>query len=532
MMKKKLLLVFLSLSPLAFSQVGIGTTTPRAALEINSATNGFLAPQIALNSTTVSAPVVNPAGGALLAGTIIYNTATVNDVTLGYYYWNGTTWIRMAAGASATNNSWTLTGNTGTTAAANFLGTIDNQSLAVKTNSLERLRVLNNGQVAVNTTAPNANFRFSSYSTDALFSVVGMSTGSGYGVYGQNTGTNNAIAGLVNTATYMGVRGSNTHASGTGVIGGGNNLTPNYLTSGSGGSFTGITGVYGNTASSAGAGVHGRNTNINGIAVLGESTAANSGTSDGTGVKGVTNQYTGSGVEGGNYHSSGTGVVGWGNGLAPNIMDTGSGGAFTGNIQAIYGINLAPGVGQVLLGQDNSGAQWSVGHWTGTAYRKILGNGTVSTIVDDLDGNKVVMNCPETPENLFMDYGVGKLINGKAHIEIDPILSKNIIVNEKHPLKVFIQLEGDCNGVYVTNKTAIGFDVIELQSGTSSIPFSYNIVATMGDQTVTNSEGKTRIAKYDTRWEKAPEYHTPIQLKKRENQPAETKEALKMEIIK
>lgn len=531
-MKRKLLLIFLMTSPIAFSQVGVGTTSPRAALEVNSATNGFLAPQIALSVTTASAPVVNPAGGALLAGTIVYNTATVNDVTPGYYYWSGTAWVRMAAGASPANNSWTITGNAGTTAAANFLGTTDNQSLAVKTNNIERLRVLNNGQVAVNTTAPNATFRFSSYSADALSSVVGMSTSSGNAVYGQNTGTNNAIVGLVSTAGYMGVRGSNTNASGTGVIGGGNNLTPNYLVNGSGGAFTGITGVYGNTTSSAGAGVHGRNAHISGVAVLGESTAESSGTSEGTGVRGVTNQYAGSGVEGGNYFTNGTGVVGWGNGLAPNIMDTGSGGAFTGNTQAIYGINFAAGAGQVLLGQDGFGAQWSVGHWTGAAYRKILGNGTVSTIVDDLDGNKVVMNCPETPENLFMDYGIGKLVNGRAHIQIDPILSKNIIVNEKHPLKVFIQLEGDCNGVYVTNKTATGFDVIELQSGTSSIPFSYNIVATMGDQTVTNAEGKTRVAKYDTRWEKAPEYHTPIQLKKRENKPAETKEAAKLEIIR
>ncbi len=158
-MKRKLLLVFLMTSPIAFSQVGVGTTTPRAALEVNSATNGFLAPQIALSVTTASAPVVNPAGGALLAGTIVYNTATVNDVTPGYYYWNGTAWIRMEAGASAANNSWTITGNAGTTAAANFLGTTDNQSLAVKTNNTERLRVLNNGQVAVNTTAPNASFQ-------------------------------------------------------------------------------------------------------------------------------------------------------------------------------------------------------------------------------------------------------------------------------------------------------------------------------------------------------------------------------------
>jgi hypothetical protein len=58
--------------------------------------------------------------------------------------------------------------------------------------------------------------------------------------------------------------------------------------------------------------------------------------------------------------------------------------------------------------------------------------------------------------------GTGKLVNGKAHILIDPIFAKNIVVNEKHPIKVFIQLEGDCKGVYVANKSQNGFDVIEL----------------------------------------------------------------------
>jgi len=43
-------------------------------------------------------------------------------------------------------------------------------------------------------------------------------------------------------------------------------------------------------------------------------------------------------------------------------------------------------------------------------------------------------------------------------------------------MMVFIQLEGDCRGVYVTNKTASGFDVVELQGGTSNANFSYRVV--------------------------------------------------------
>ena len=59
------------------------------------------------------------------------------------------------------------------------------------------------------------------------------------------------------------------------------------------------------------------------------------------------------------------------------------------------------------------------------------------------------MFAPEAPEVLFEDYGTGQLTNGSVKIDIDPIFEKNINIDEKHPLKVFIQLEGDCNGVFV-----------------------------------------------------------------------------------
>ncbi|MEP7129340.1 MAG: hypothetical protein ABI729_10745, partial [Chitinophagales bacterium] len=110
------------------------------------------------------------------------------------------------------------------------------------------------------------------------------------------------------------------------------------------------------------------------------------------------------------------------------------------------------------------------------------GNGTVNTVVKDLNDQYVLLSAPEAPENLFMDYGAGQLQNGKAHIELDPVLSKNIEVSEKHPLRVFVQLEGDCKGVYVTNKTADGFDVIELQSGSSNVSFTWNVTANRANE--------------------------------------------------
>ncbi len=45
------------------------------------------------------------------------------------------------------------------------------------------------------------------------------------------------------------------------------------------------------------------------------------------------------------------------------------------------------------------------------------------------------MYASESPDYLFTDYGHGQLINGKTYIEIDPILSQNIAVDESHPQK-------------------------------------------------------------------------------------------------
>lgn len=136
----------------------------------------------------------------------------------------------------------------------------------------------------------------------------------------------------------------------------------------------------------------------------------------------------------------------------------------------------------------NGGPSWgipaaaTVGSVVDNTVFKVFGFGVVSTIVKDTEENDRVMVAPESPEALFQDYGTAQLVNGYAKIALDPILSKNIRVDKTHPLKVFVQLEGDCNGVYVFNKTATSFEVKELQNGTANVPFSYQIVATRADE--------------------------------------------------
>jgi hypothetical protein len=87
---------------------------------------------------------------------------------------------------------------------------------------------------------------------------------------------------------------------------------------------------------------------------------------------------------------------------------------------------------------------------------------------------------------------------------LDPLLVRNIRVDEMHPLKVFIQLEGDCKGVFVSNKTPNGFDVRELQDGRSNVSFTWQIVAVRAD---TKDETGKLISPFSTqRFPIAPEF--------------------------
>ena len=79
------LLFFCALN--SFSQVGINTETPdpSSVLDVTSTDKGILVPRISLLSTTDATTIASPQTSLL-----IYNTATVGDVTPGYYYWNAT----------------------------------------------------------------------------------------------------------------------------------------------------------------------------------------------------------------------------------------------------------------------------------------------------------------------------------------------------------------------------------------------------------------------------------------------------------
>jgi len=78
------------------------------------------------------------------------------------------------------------------------------------------------------------------------------------------------------------------------------------------------------------------------------------------------------------------------------------------------------------------------------------------------------------------DVGEAQLANGRAYVPIDARLAQTI--DRRVAYHVFVTPEGDCNGLYVTQKSASGFAVRELRGGGASLAFEYRIVAKPVDE--------------------------------------------------
>jgi hypothetical protein len=102
-------------------------------------------------------------------------------------------------------------------------------------------------------------------------------------------------------------------------------------------------------------------------------------------------------------------------------------------------------------------------------------SGTKSSVAELEDGRKVALYALESPENWFEDFGCGQLDNGAAWVPLDTTFRET--VNCEMSYHVFLTPSGDCQGLYVAEKTARGFEVRELRSGKSRVAFDYRVVA-------------------------------------------------------
>ena len=112
-----------------------------AILDVSDTARGVLIPRM---TKVQKLAIPSPAEGL-----VVYQT---NDST-GFWYFDGLKWV-YGIGAYGTANAWSLTGNAGTNATSNFIGTIDAKDLVFATNNSEKLRILSSGNIGIGTNNP------------------------------------------------------------------------------------------------------------------------------------------------------------------------------------------------------------------------------------------------------------------------------------------------------------------------------------------------------------------------------------------
>jgi hypothetical protein len=300
--------------------------------------------------------------------------------------------------------------------------------------------------------------------------VYGLST-AGTGVAGATLSTDDQATGVVGTvysqtpgALSAGVCGRNNSRSfmGVGVYG---------IHDGSGmgiyGTAVGGSGVVGSSVS--GKGVVGESTSGYGVEAYSSGGSALWAGTDSTayeaaGVLGVVNStHPGAWSAGVHGHNNGTGV---GAGVGVWASHAGGGIGLYAEADAEYGIAmyaLAPSA-------PNSYAIYANGDTVAT--------GSKSAIVPAGDGTYRKLYCMESPECWFEDFGTAQLVGGAASVALDPQFAAVVHNDQYH---IFLTPLGDCKGLFVNASSALGFAVRELQGGTSTLAFSYRLVARRKD---------------------------------------------------
>ena len=558
---KKITLLVLSLMTIsaAYSQVGIGTTTPDASalLEINSTNSGLLIPRM---TQAQRAAIIAPATGLL-----VYET----DITPGFWFYNGTIWAQVGG----TDTDWTVSGNDMYNANSGNIGigTSTPSALVHIDGSASGTTLLNDGfedsTLAPFTTSGDANWQITTTAGEFNTGSVGAKSGNindsqsshlDYAVTVGAAGANVSFAyktdtesccdllffyidgvdqtggGLSSaaftTASYPLTAGAHTlrwsYIKDSSLSNGAdevylddvsiveNSTGAIRIVDGTQGAGKVLTSDANGNASwqNAGAGadsdwtvvgndMYNANTGNVGIGVtaptrklhIEHSVASNSvvyventdtSTSVSYGIHGVTNAFDQKGAAGvfgastmGGDHEMG--VKGdyelWGSGIAGIGYDM-----TDADMQTLQDYGVWGGVDY----PDGAGVfAWNKDLTAGTAYGSYVdgnfavANGTKSGSVPTTQGNQLVY-CMESPEIWFEDFGRGQLVNGEVYIKLDDLFQETITVNDKHPMHVFLQEQGDSNGlIVIPDSDGKGFTVREKNGGQSNIAFSYRITA-------------------------------------------------------
>ena len=444
--------------------MGLGTVTPRGALDIASTTQGLIPPQVALTDLNTQSPVVNPQGGNLPNGTLVWNTNTngtiPNNVSPGLYYWLNTKWISVAGSPGGLD--WSIVGNggidggttgvTGTTATqgTHFLGTYDNTNIDIRTNGTHVARVSSLGEFfigALETVLPGDLMNGVSEG-NALFpwALNGYTDQNGGGVYGAVTGGSTSFAAVQGeysgtSTTSAAVRGINFNASDA-----------------SGASFTAPMSSVDGALPDTDPGTYSQG---NQFGVLGTNPSS-------------TGRVVG-GVLGMNFQNGSYGILGYEDsfGTAYGVVSDANFSAYGAKTtnQASTGIGL--GVNGSFLGGHVRGNQYGlitkgdlIGLYTDGST---VSNKGFAVVNKDTTGNKTTTYASTSTTVDVSTKGTGTLVNGKAFIPFEDKYS-NIIAEDK-PIIVTVSPMGESNGVYIAEVTKNGFTVKENNNGSSNVTF-------------------------------------------------------------
>lgn len=155
-----------------------------------------------------------------------------------------------------------------------------------------------------------------------------------------------------------------------------------------------------------------------------------------------------------------------------------------GVIATSYGSNalVAIGSGDEPAVYAIHGAQPTspIGHFVGDVVidGDLVLAGRKSAAVPLPDGTRRALYCVESPECWFEDFGRARLVRGRARVRLERTFAAVVRTGDYH---VFLSPEGLSHGLYVHRRTRDGFEVREQHRGTSTVAFSYRIVARRKD---------------------------------------------------
>ena len=86
------------------------------------------------------------------------NIRVRSGATFGYILTSDANGVASWQAPGVSVFTWNITGNTGTTATTHFIGTNDSNDFVMKTNGIERMRILSGGNIGIGTSSPTSAF--------------------------------------------------------------------------------------------------------------------------------------------------------------------------------------------------------------------------------------------------------------------------------------------------------------------------------------------------------------------------------------